>query len=270
MAGRVSMLEVAVMAAAVGLAVIAFQRSGSAGRSQASLDALPQPAAATVSRPLDVAVAGTQGGVRSPSLPRASEPRAGGPALRLYAIRSTGSAAAAAIIADEQGRQAVYRLGEPLPGGWRLTGLKANSVEATRGAARTTLTFAPDGGPTGSGLDPINATPRPAAAAGAETLAPASQVTPNELIAGALFLPRSKEGSQAGYEVVERGRGGALRRAGLRTGDVILAVDGSELNAERRSELAGILTSASDVVLRIERAGKIMDVRVGQRPGAPL
>ena len=78
------------------------------------------------------------------------------------------------------------------------------------------------------------------------------------------LTPRMQGGRLAGYAVMARGAQGSaiLARAGLQPGDVLLAVDGSELNPERVGELADILASAGHVDLRYERGGQVMTTRL--------
>ena len=78
-----------------------------------------------------------------------------------------------------------------------------------------------------------------------------------------------REGRSAGYTITPRGAQGAaiLARAGLQPGDVLLTIDGSELNGERMSELPQILATATHVDVTYERGGQVMNTRL--RMSAP-
>jgi general secretion pathway protein C len=83
-------------------------------------------------------------------------------------------------------------------------------------------------------------------------------VDPQRLIGQASLRPRMKGMSISGFIVSATGDGQALRDAGLRSGDVILAVNGIELNGMGALQgLRAELADATAVEIRYERAGRV-------------
>jgi general secretion pathway protein C len=97
------------------------------------------------------------------------------------------------------------------------------------------------------------ATPAPTAAA-AQPAGPA--VDPARLVAQAGLRPRMRGLRMDGFTVSGAGDGAALRAAGLRPGDVILAVNGQPLDSlERITALRGQLSDTDSAEIRYERNG---------------
>lgn len=186
--------------------------------------------------------------------------------LRLFGVRVAGDGQGSAIIRTSEGREASFAAGEEVEPGLVLKTVAADHVILARGASRTRLEF----------LD--TAPPPLAATASAAPLAPpaglvsgpsaAQGVDAKQFMAAASLLPRMKDGKAAGYQVLPRGGDGGrvLAAAGLQPGDVLLALDGSEMNAERVAELPTELAKSTEVELRIERGGQIMNTRVRIAP----
>lgn len=184
--------------------------------------------------------------------------------LRLFGVRVAGDGQGSAIIRTSDGREASFAAGEEVEPGLVLKTVAADHVILARGASRTRLEF-------------LDTAPPPVAATAAAPLGPspaasvqngAQGVDAKQLMAAASLLPRMKDGKAAGYQVLPRGGDGGrvLAAAGLQPGDVLLAIDGSEMNAERISELPAELAKSSEVELRIERGGQIMNTRVRIAP----
>lgn len=181
--------------------------------------------------------------------------------LQLYGIRS-GGASASAILGPPGGAQTLYVIGEQGPDGITLVEVSQDHVVIRQGAARRRVGFPAPGGAS-VWTPPQAAAPAPPAA---ET---ASDLTGAQLMAALALTPRLREGRPAGYTVTPRGADGAaaLARAGLQPGDVLLTLDGSELNRERMSELPQILAAATHVDLTYERGGQTLTTRL--RMSAP-
>ena len=82
-------------------------------------------------------------------------------------------------------------------------------------------------------------------------------------MAQAGLRPRLKGLGVSGFTVTSTGDGGALRAAGLRSGDVILAVNGSELNSPQA--IAGLrnrLSGATSAEIRYERDGAVQTTTI--------
>ena len=62
-----------------------------------------------------------------------------------------------------------------------------------------------------------------------------------------------------GYEIGSRGDAGLLERSGLRSGDIVLAMDGNPLSSTAPGDLAMRLATSKTVRLRIDRDGRQLD-----------
>ncbi|MEH6677421.1 type II secretion system protein N [Phenylobacterium sp.] len=180
--------------------------------------------------------------------------------LQLYGLRA-GGASASAILGPPGGAQTLYFIGEQGPDGITLVEVADDHVVVRQGANRRRIGF-----PTPSGGAYVPPTPSSPVAAASEA---APDYTGAQLMAALALAPRMREGRSAGYTVTPRGAQGAaiLARAGLQPGDVLLTIDGSELNGERMSELPQILAAATHVDLSYERGGQVMNTRL--RMAAP-
>ena len=176
--------------------------------------------------------------------------------LQLYGVRV--GAQPSAILGPPGGEQGLYGLGETLPGGQVLSAVAADHVVLSAGGVRQRLNFPVLAG----GALP----PPPPPAAGVSDGAAAYSGA--QLAAALALTPRLREGRPAGYVVAPRGAQGAavLARSGLAPGDVILTVDGSELNRERFSELPAILAAADRVEITYERAGQTLTTTLRMSP----
>ncbi|HBD21095.1 MAG TPA: general secretion pathway protein, partial [Arenimonas sp.] len=86
----------------------------------------------------------------------------------------------------------------------------------------------------------------PAQKAPAEAPEPTgTAIDPRQLLAEAGLRPRLRNGRLDGFTLIQRGDGRTLRSAGLRSGDVLLAVNGEELTPERMAELGQMLQSGA-------------------------
>lgn len=177
--------------------------------------------------------------------------------LQLYGVRV--GAQPSAILGPPGGEQALYGLGEALPGGQVLSAVAADHVVLSAGGVRQRLNFPVLAG----GALPQ---PPPPPAGGASDGAAAYSGA--QLAAALALTPRLREGRPAGYVVAPRGAQGAavLAQSGLAPGDVILTVDGSELNRERFSELPAILAAADRVEITYERAGQTLTTTLRMSP----
>ncbi len=187
-----------------------------------------------------------------------------GPAgdLHLYGVRS-GGAAATAILGPPGGAQTLYRIGEQGPDGITLIEVSLDHVVIAQGAARRRIGF-----PVPAGHGAITAPATQSAAPQTPTEAPPT-FTGAQLMAALALTPRLRLGRPVGFTVSPRGAAGAavLAQAGLQSGDVLLTLDGSELNRERLSELPQILAAATHVDLSYERGGQTLTTRL--RMSAP-
>lgn len=183
--------------------------------------------------------------------------------LSLFGVRSDGRGGGSAILGTPDGAQTLYVLGEDVGGGLVLRAVAADHVILTRGGSRIRLEFS--GGP--SPPPPARAMGAVLAPATAPMAQPPSQgLDPSQFLSAAALSPVMADGRVTGYRVMARGRGEALSRAGLQDGDVLLAVDGSNLNPERLSELPDLLAKADDVEVSFARNGQPMTTRLRTAP----
>lgn len=186
--------------------------------------------------------------------------------MRLYGVRAGGPGGGSAIIGLSDGRQVSVGVGEEVEPGLVLQSVGSDHVLLARGGSVSRLIFteAPPGtpAPPAAPTTPQVVTPQSAAPAQA-TPAVTPQVDPARLVAQAGLRPRLKGLGMSGFTVTSTGDGGALRAAGLRSGDVILAVNGAELNSPQA--IAGLrnrLSGATSAEIRYERDGAVQTTTI--------
>ncbi|WP_436355915.1 type II secretion system protein N [Brevundimonas sp. CEF1] len=198
-------------------------------------------------------------------------------ALRLFGVRAGGPDGGSAIIGLPDGRQVSVGVGETISEGLTLASVGEDFVTVSRGGSVSRLVFTetpagaatpPPPPTTAQVMTPTGAPAPVSAAAPAAAPAPAGPVVdPQRLMAQASLRPRMDGLRIKGFTLAARGDGATLRAAGLQSGDVILAVNGAELNSlERLSELGGELSGSSAAEIRFERNGRVQTttIRTGQ------
>lgn len=186
---------------------------------------------------------------------------ADGSQMRLYGVRAGGPGGGSAIIGLADGRQVSVGVGEEVEPGLVLRDVGPDHATVARGTSLSRLTFSevplgvapPPPPPPG----PQTVTPSPAPPAAVAPAASAGPpVDPARLMAQAGLRPRMRGLRMDGFTVSGAGDGTALRAAGLRPGDVILAVNGEPLDSlQRIAALRGQLTDSPTAELRFERDG---------------
>jgi hypothetical protein len=160
--------------------------------------------------------------------------------LALAGLRTGPDGGMAIVVAG--GRQYLLRPGRTLPGGLRL--LRVESGRAILGgpAGEQVLAF-PDAGRTQA------AAPAP----------PGGDPTPWRL---ALAPQRGAQGLD-GWRLISMAGLPLLARAGLRTGDVLLAANGADLITEEKiMELPQELAANGQLLLRVRRDGQVTEIMV--------
>lgn len=188
--------------------------------------------------------------------------------MHLFGLRSDGVGGGSAIIGMADGRQISVGVGESVEPGVILQAVGPDFVTLSRDGSLSRLQFTevpPDAAPPPPPPPgPQIVTPAPTTAAPAGT--PASTVPtvdPSRLIAQASLRPRMSGLRIKGFTLGARGDGAALRAAGLQSGDVILAVNGTELNSlDRVAGLRADLANASMAEIRFERAGQVQTTTI--------
>lgn len=231
----------------------------------------PEPAATNSSRPepvpADLAVFQRfDAFFRTGDLSSLAEATAAGSSqMRLFGVRAGGAGGGSAIIGLSDGRQISVGVGETVEPGLILQSIGPDHVILSRGGAVTRLIF---------GDTPVGAAPPPPPPPGPQTVTPepatvapaatnASRVDPARLLAEASLRPRMQGLRVNGFTVSAAGDGSALKAAGLQSGDVILAVNGSELDSlERIAGLRSQLSNATSAEIRFERGGAVQTTTI--------
>lgn len=197
-------------------------------------------------------------------------------ALRLFGVRAGGADGGSAIIGLPDGRQVSVGVGETISDGLTLASVGEDFVTVSRGGSVSRLVFTetpagaatpPPPPATAQVMTPTSGAPAPVPATTPAAAPTGPVVDPQRLMAQASLRPRMDGLRIKGFTLAARGDGAALRAAGLQSGDVILAVNGAELNSlERLSELGGELSGSSAAEIRFERNGRVQTttIRTGQ------
>ena len=187
--------------------------------------------------------------------------------MRLFGVRAGGPGGGSAIIGLADGRQISVGAGEEVEPGLVLQSVGPDHVTLSRGGSVSRLIFSET--PVGAASPPPPPSepmivappppPPPPAASGAV-------VDPAQLIGQASLRPRMQGLSMRGLTVSGAGDGAALRAAGLQSGDVILAVNGTDLNSPQSiAGLRGQLSNATSAEIRFERDGQVQIITIRTR-----
>lgn len=180
---------------------------------------------------------------------------AGSGSHRLHAVRVAGDAGSAILSSGDGGTQAAFQVGDEVAPGVTLAGVGAGHAVLATGSGVQRLEL-------DSSASTLPPRPTPAArslpsaapsAASGESVA----VDPAALLAQAGLRARTEDGRITGYTLIPRGGGALLRQAGLQAGDVLVAVDGNQLNPERLAELESQLAGRDEVRLTVQRDGQL-------------
>ncbi len=168
------------------------------------------------------------------------------PAASPEGLRLHGVTGAGAIIAMPSGNQRLVMLGRDVLPGLKLEQVRVDHALLRSGAGAFRLDF------TGVTAADAPAAPVPAAAA-------PEAAQREETLRYRLGLEPRRTGERIASHVVRPGANlPVLARAGLRPGDVILRVNGSQLDEERLEELAWTIANSERVEFEIERGGRPM------------
>lgn len=158
-----------------------------------------------------------------------------------------------AILALPDETQASFAVGDEILPGVRLVAVAFDQVVLDNGGARETLF-----------LDQSGPVPGPAsmAAVDAPAAVPADELP--RLGADVQAVPRLEGGRITGLVLSPRGSGAAFRAAGLKPGDVLLAVGGADVATLGDPAALVRRLDAGGLVLDIERAGARLTISLGQ------
>ena len=228
------------------LAALAVMAIAAAGATLPAADEAPAAASASMPPP-PAPPAVTQ----LPQAPRAAAGDTNG--LQLRGILGYAGGGGAAIFAMADGRQRHVTVGNDIRPGVRLERITDDHVVVHDGVKA--LEFAlPElaGGEAAS--------PAPVAVAVAGTVDPKRDLANFRLG----LKPVGDAGRPRGYRIAAGVPLPMLDRAGLKPGDVVLAVNGQTLDAERLLDLPAELLAASSVEITYERAGRKSIATIGK------
>lgn len=212
-------------------------------------------------QPLDPALAAR---AFLPGAPAASDNQgAEASGLQLFGVRlAADPSRSTAILGSAGSSQASFAIGDQVAAGVTLTSVGPGHVTVSQNGAprRLSLPEASVAAIAAAALPPASGPPAVASPGAAEA------IDPTQLLAETGLRPRLSNGQPDGYTVIPRGDGSALRRAGLKPGDVLLTVNGQALSPERMSELGDTLGSSPSVVVTIERDGKQQTLTLQMEP----
>lgn len=211
--------------------------------------------------PIGIAPAGTAG---APSQPmpsidlfyRSEVATAAVASSSAYSLRGVrvGQAGGSAIVADAQGRQHTYAVGDQIASGVALQAVGPGWAMLRSGGRMLRLEL-----PVAAEVPPAStdALPVSTAANGAQ-----ATVDPAQLLANAGLSPNDG----GGWTVNPRGTPGPLEAAGLRAGDVVQSVNGQTLTPERVATLGDELAAGAAITLTLRRDGEMQTVTLSAKP----
>ena len=182
--------------------------------------------------------------------------------LTVYGIRyNAATGAGTAIIADNDGEQKIFRIGEEVSPGVTLSALEFDHVVLSRGGSRELL-YLDQSQPAPS----IQPAVRPEQAP-PPTPSGRNRITAADLRSGVSFSPAQQGGGFAGLSIAAAGDGSVFRAAGLRDGDVVVAMGGQRITSpSQAAQLSGAFTSGSQVSLTVRRDGREVPVNITVAP----
>ncbi|WP_164844064.1 type II secretion system protein N [Croceicoccus ponticola] len=177
--------------------------------------------------------------------------------LTLFGIRiNTATGGGTAIVAGADGEQMVYRIGEDVMEGVTLSALAFDHVTLSRGGSSELLYLdqskpAPTAAPasTDSVVPPAPAAPPPP---------PTSGLPAASLQQGIGFTP-----GRDGVAITAKGDGSIFRNAGLRSGDVLVSVNGKAVSGQQDlASFAGQVRPGSNLSLVVRRKGREVPLKI--------
>jgi general secretion pathway protein C len=175
--------------------------------------------------------------------------------LTLFGIRmNTGSGLGSAILAGTDGVQDSYAVGQEIQSGVTLDNVQFDHVVIDRGGVKESLY--------------LDQSVPAKTVGGEESLIGASPAGSSTTQSGAIsgiagFVPRTVDGKITGIIVSPRGNEALFRTAGLRDGDIIVAVNGSSVTSSTDIEnLKGQIKPGARFSVDIERGAKTIPIAI--------
>jgi hypothetical protein len=188
--------------------------------------------------------------VQAPPPPIVIAPPPAAPAVDVSQLRLFGVMASGAVIGMADGSQRFVPVGREIIPGATLLRVELHHAVLMTAAGEVRLGF--------DGVDQGRA----ALSAAAPPPAQAEEILRYRLG----LAPRMAGGRINGFTLRPGADLPALARAGIQPGDVILRINGAQLDEERREELAWQIANSGHVEFEIERAGRPLRLTLQSRP----
>ncbi|MFP7722897.1 type II secretion system protein N [Lysobacter sp. A3-1-A15] len=169
-----------------------------------------------------------------------------------FTVYGVNTGAGSAILAGKDGRQDSWQVGQAIAPGVRLHAVDSDGAVLESGGRHRRVALKARQQAHVPGATPPTTLPASAPTATGPT---PQTVDPAALLQQAGLRPRMREGRVDGYTLIPRGGDTVLRQAGLRAGDVLVAVNGNTLTPERLGELESDLAGRDAVELTVLRDG---------------
>lgn len=166
-----------------------------------------------------------------------------------------------AILARDQGNQAVYRPGDELAPGLALASVAADHVLVRDGSVTRRVDL-PSPVNNAAARAPISQSQAPTTPV--PTDIEAIDVDPGQLLARTGLKAYSEGGQVIGYTLMPQGNGALLRLAGLRPGDVLLRVNQQPLAPGTIAEVAEELKRDPRATIEFQRDGELRSIALGR------
>lgn len=187
--------------------------------------------------------------------------------LALFGISlNEASGQGSAIIANGDGEQTSYGVGEEIAPGVRLKAVRFDHVVIDRNGAEETLYIDQSGGDETPGNSAAPAPPAGGSDGPAPGKAPppvAGPLTPDKLVSAISLVPRTENGRVTGIVVGAQGAPEVFAQAGFRPGDIIVQVNGQPVrDAGDIESLQGSLRPGARISLMVERGAATVPIAI--------
>ncbi len=175
----------------------------------------------------------------------------------------TVSGRGSAIIATPDGVQSSFLIGETIAPGVTLRAVGFDEVTLAGSGGDEKLFLDQSGSATGAGTKATTSPEPPGTQPFSQTPATAPAGPTPRLAADIALAARLVAGEITGFTLSPKGSGRAFAAAGLQPGDVLVSVDGAPVSSVRDPATLAQRLDAGGVSLRIERGGRLVNIRIG-------